>query len=139
MSDYHESWEALPEQARDIHRAVSSLKEELEAVDWYHQRVVLCSDQQLRRVLAHNRDEEIEHAVMTLEWLRRNMPKWDENLRTYLFTEGEITEIEAAEEVAQLEAGAKPGLERNRGTMGIKGIKPGMTHSDLGIGKPSND
>jgi uncharacterized protein len=113
MSDYHEDWQALPEHARDIHRAIASLKEEIEAVDWYHQRVVLCTDPQLRKVLAHNRDEEIEHAVMTLEWLRRNMPKWDENLRTYLFTEGDITEIEDA---ATGEAQA--------------------TGGDLGIGKP---
>lgn len=117
MSDYHESWEALPEQARDIHRAIASLKEEIEAVDWYHQRVVLCSDPQLRKVLAHNRDEEIEHAVMTLEWLRRNMSKWDENLRTYLFTEGDITEIEAAAE----DAGSGDGHQSD---------------GDLGIGKP---
>jgi len=95
MTDYHESWDALPEQARDIHRAITSLKEEIEAVDWYHQRVVMCSDPQLQKILAHNRDEEIEHAVMTLEWLRRNMPKWDKNLRTYLFTTGDITTLEA--------------------------------------------
>ena len=92
MSDYHESWDALPDEARDLHRALTSLKEEIEAVDWYHQRVVMCTDPQLEKVLAHNRDEEIEHAVMTLEWLRRNMAKWDENLRAYLFTEGDITE-----------------------------------------------
>ncbi len=94
MTDYHESWDALPEQVRDIHRAISSLKEELEAVDWYHQRVALCGDPHLQKILAHNRDEEIEHACMTLEWLRRNMPKWDQNLRTYLFSEGDITEVE---------------------------------------------
>ena len=101
MPDYHESWEALPEQARDIHRAIASLKEEIEAVDWYHQRVVMCGDPQLREILAHNRDEEIEHAVMTLEWLRRNMPKWDQQLRTDLFSEGDITRIEEAEEAAE--------------------------------------
>lgn len=110
MPDYHESWEALPEQARDIHRAVASLKEEVEAVDWYHQRVVLCTDPQLQRVLAHNRDEEIEHAVMTIEWLRRNMPKWDENLRKYLFTTADIVAIEEVEEHAEAtRAGDKPG------------------------------
>jgi ferritin-like protein len=94
VSDYHESWDALPAEARDIHRAITSLKEEIEAVDWYHQRVVMCTDPQLKAVLAHNRDEEIEHAVMTLEWLRRNMDVWDEQLRTYLFTEGDITAVE---------------------------------------------
>jgi uncharacterized protein len=120
MSDYHESWDALPEAARDIHRAISSLKEEIEAVDWYHQRVVMCSDPSLQKILAHNRDEEIEHAVMTLEWLRRNMPKWDENLRRYLFTSAEVTEIEDAE------VGSGSGEQ----------AEPGSPSGDLGIGKP---
>ncbi|MEZ4451229.1 MAG: ferritin-like domain-containing protein [Nannocystaceae bacterium] len=97
MTDFHEPWDALPAGVRDIHRAITSLKEELEAVDWYHQRVAACTDPQLQRILAHNRDEEIEHAIMTLEWLRRNMPGWDHNLRTYLFTEGEITELEKSD------------------------------------------
>jgi len=119
MTDYHESWEALPEQARDIHRALASFREEIEAVDWYHQRVVLCGDPQLRKILAHNRDEEIEHAAMTLEWLRRHMPKWDQHLRTYLFTEGDVTAIEEAEEAE------KAGSGRTHGDLG-----------DLGIGKP---
>lgn len=109
MSEYHEPFEGLSPEARDLHRAIKSLMEELEAVDWYHQRVVLCTDPQLRRVLAHNRDEEIEHAVMTLEWLRRNMPKWDQNLRTYLFTTGDITEIEEAEEADSAAARNEPG------------------------------
>lgn len=94
MSDYHESFESLPEQDRNFHRALISLKEEIEAVDWYQQRVALCQDPELRAVLAHNRDEEIEHASMALEWLRRNMPAWDDHLRTYLFTEAPITEVE---------------------------------------------
>ena len=94
MTDYHEPWDALPADVRDIHRALVSLKEEIEAVDWYHQRVVTASDPDLRAILAHNRDEEIEHAAMTLEWLRRTVPAWDENLRTYLFTDQPITEIE---------------------------------------------
>jgi ferritin-like protein len=95
MTDYHEQWDALPEPVRDIHRGLSSLKEEIEAVDWYHQRYELAGDAELKRVIAHNRDEEIEHAAMTLEWLRRNMPGWDAALRTYLFTESAITEKEA--------------------------------------------
>ena len=94
MSEYHEPVEELATEARDFHRAMRSLIEEIEAVDWYNQRVVTCGDENLKRILAHNRDEEIEHACMTLEWLRRRMPGWDENLRTYLFTEGEITELE---------------------------------------------
>jgi ferritin-like protein len=87
MTAAHESWDALPEQSRNIHRAISSLKEELEAVDWYHQRVTMCSDPELAKILAHNRDEEIEHAAMLLGWLRQHMPTWDENLRRYAIGE----------------------------------------------------
>jgi hypothetical protein len=105
MSDYHESWDALPAAARDIHRALSSLKEEIEAVDWYHQRVVMTSDPDLRAVLAHNRDEEMEHAAMTLEWLRRNMESWDDHLRTYLFTDAPITEVEEGAETEEAAPG----------------------------------
>ena len=97
MSQYHEPVELLDEKARDISRALNSLKEEIEAVDWYNQRVVATKDEALKAIMAHNRDEEIEHAVMSIEWLRRNMDKWDEELRTYLFTEGDITELEEAE------------------------------------------
>jgi uncharacterized protein len=101
MSEYHEPWEALSTGGRDLHRALTSLKEEIEAVDWYSQRVELSTDPQLKEVLAHNRDEEIEHACMTLEWLRRNMPGWDQQLRAYLFREGSITAKEAREKVAE--------------------------------------
>jgi ferritin-like protein len=97
MSDYHEAWEALPEEARNIHRALVSFKEEIEAVDWYNQRVALSQDETLKSVLAHNRDEEIEHACMVLEWLRRNMPGWDAHLREFLFTEGPIGHGEHSE------------------------------------------
>jgi uncharacterized protein len=94
MTDYHEAWEALPEEARDLHRALTSLKEEIEAVDWYHQRVTASKDAGLRDLLSHNLGEEIEHACMTLEWLRRHMPGWDEQLRRYLFSEGSIVGVE---------------------------------------------
>jgi ferritin-like protein len=97
MSDYHEPPEALSPEVRDAHRALASLKEEIEAVDWYHQRVALCQDPSLREILAHNRDEEIEHACMALEWLRRSMPGWDEELRTYLFKEGPIEDESGGE------------------------------------------
>ena len=96
MSQYHEPVEKLDEKAMDITRALVSLKEEIEAVDWYNQRITASNNPDLKAILAHNRDEEIEHAVMTIEWLRRNMDKWDEELRTYLFTEGPITELEEA-------------------------------------------
>ncbi len=94
MTQYHEPVEKLDEKALNISRALNSLKEEIEAVDWYNQRVVASQDPELKAIMAHNRDEEIEHAVMSIEWLRRNMDKWDQELRTYLFTEGPITEIE---------------------------------------------
>ncbi len=97
MPDYHEPVEELSEEARNFSRALNSLKEEIEAVNWYHQRVDVTGDEQLKKVLAHNRDEEIEHACMALEWLRRNMPVWDEHLKTYLFTSAEITAIEESE------------------------------------------
>jgi uncharacterized protein len=94
MTQYHEPVEKLDEKAMDIVRALNSLKEEVEAVDWYNQRVVASNDEELKAIMAHNRDEEIEHVCMTLEWLRRNMDVWDEELKTYLFKEGKITELE---------------------------------------------
>ena len=93
---YHEPLDKLSPATMDRHRAIVSLMEELEAVDWYDQRVDATDDDALRAVLAHNRDEEREHAAMTLEWLRRNDPLWDAHLRTYLFTDGPITELEDA-------------------------------------------
>ena len=90
MSNYHEPTEELSQEARNFSRALNSLKEEIEAVDWYHQRVVTTDDADLAAIMAHNRDEEIEHACMTLEWLRRNMPGWDEELRNWLFKEGDL-------------------------------------------------
>jgi hypothetical protein len=94
----HEDAGLLSADVIERHRAITSLKEELEAVDWYDQRVSASSDDSLRAVLAHNRDEEKEHAAMTLEWLRRNDPKWDDVLRTYLFTDLPIVEVEAEAE-----------------------------------------
>ena len=93
MSDYHEPPESLSAEVRDVHRALTSLREEIEAVDWYHQRVEMCTDEDLKAVLAHNRDEEIEHAAMTLEWLRRRYPTWDAQLRKFLFSEGPLTQV----------------------------------------------
>ncbi|HET6809734.1 MAG TPA: ferritin-like domain-containing protein [Acidimicrobiales bacterium] len=91
----HEPAELLDEATIDRHRAITSLVEELEAVDWYDQRVKATKDPSLAAVLAHNRDEEKEHACMTLEWLRRHDPVLDAHLRTYLFTTDPITELEA--------------------------------------------
>ena len=83
---YHEPIDELSVQTRDMHRAIVSLMEELEAVDWYNQRVDACKDKSLKAILAHNRDEEKEHASMLLEWIRRKDPKFDEELKGYLFT-----------------------------------------------------
>ncbi len=94
MAGYFEPYEALDDKTREISRAITSLKEELEAVDYYNQRVATSTDGQLKAIMAHNRDEEIEHACMTIEWLRRNMDKWDKELRDYLFTEGDILDLE---------------------------------------------
>ena len=102
----HEPRELLRPQTVDHHRAITSLMEELEAVDWYDQRVDATSDPELAAILAHNRDEEKEHAVMTLEWLRRHDPKLDEHLRTYLFSVGSVLEIE--HEAAHAGASATP-------------------------------
>ena len=90
----HESPADLRPETIDRHRAFVSLMEELEAIDWYDQRVDAATDEELRAILAHNRDEEKEHAAMVLEWLRRRDPLLDEHLHTYLFSEGSILAIE---------------------------------------------
>lgn len=92
---YHEPLESLQDTTRDMHRAIISLMEELEAVDWYNQRVDACKDDELRAVLAHNRDEEKEHAAMVLEWIRRRDPVFDKELRDYLFTDKPLAMLEA--------------------------------------------
>ena len=84
----------LSKETLDLHRAIVSLMEELEAVDWYNQRVEAATDPELKQLLAHNRDEEKEHAAMMIEWIRRHDPKFDKQLRTYLFAEGSIVEAE---------------------------------------------
>ena len=90
----HEDAKQLSDTTIDYHRAVVSLIEELEAVDWYNQRVDVCKDEGLKAILAHNRDEEKEHAAMLVEWLRRRDEALEHELRDYLFTDRPITEIE---------------------------------------------
>jgi uncharacterized protein len=87
----HETEERLGAEVIDVHRAVVSIQEELEAVDWYNQRVDACTDPELKKILAHNRDEEIEHAAMALEWIRRRNSVFDKELREVLFKDGPIT------------------------------------------------
>ena len=89
---YHEPIAELSDETRDMHRAITSLMEELEAVDWYNQRVDACANEELRAILAHNRDEEKEHAAMVLEWIRRQDPTFDKELQDYLFTGKEIAQ-----------------------------------------------
>lgn len=94
MKNYHEPADVLSIETKDYMRALNTLKEEIEAIDWYQQRMDAATDKQLKKILKHNRDEEMEHACMALEWLRRNMDGWEEHLKTYLFTEKDIVKIE---------------------------------------------
>jgi hypothetical protein len=87
---YHEPEGELPPLTRDQHRALTSMIEELQAIDWYNQRVAATPDEELKAILTHNRDEEMEHAMMLLEWLRRNMPPFEEKMTPYLFSSGPI-------------------------------------------------
>ena len=87
---YHEPIEELSIETRDMHRAIVSLMEELEAIDWYNQRADVCKDPELKAILEHNRDEEKEHASMLLEWIRRKNPVFSNKLKDYLFTEKPI-------------------------------------------------
>jgi ferritin-like protein len=88
---YHEPIDELSDETRDMHRAITSLMEELEAVDWYNQRVDACKDEVLKSILEHNRDEEKEHAAMVLEWIRRKDPTFDRELKDFLFTDKPLT------------------------------------------------
>jgi hypothetical protein len=122
----HEPWVSLSANVIDRHRAIVSLGEELEAVDWYDQRVNGTSDASLAAVLAHNRDEEKEHAAMTLEWLRRRDRVFDQHLRTYLFTEAPITEVEAEAEAADVlgtDADSESTARPVDGSLGIGSLK----------------
>ena len=93
---YSEPYDKMDSKTLDISKAITSLREELEAVDWYNQRVVTATDEELKRIMAHNRDEEKEHAAMLIEWIRRNMDEWDKELKVYLFTSAPLGEHEEA-------------------------------------------
>lgn len=97
-NDYHEPAQEMNAEQRDIIRAINSFKEEVEAVDWYAQRVAVASDPELKEIMWHNAVEEMEHAMMTLEWLRRHQDGWDEQMRKYLFTSKPIMSLEEEEE-----------------------------------------
>ena len=123
----HEDSALLRPETIERHRALTSLQEELEAVDWYDQRVDATQDAELCAILAHNRDEEKEHAMMLLEWLRRHDPTLDAHMRTYLFTEGPITGIEARAEAGPV--GSTPVADRSpagaeTGSLGLGATRP---------------
>jgi len=125
----HEPAELLSEGTRNLHRALISLIEELEAIDWYQQRADACTDEKLKAVLLHNRNEEVEHGVMTLEWLRRNDATFDKFMRRYVFQDADIIEIEEAADAAKA-AGADDGAAAPRAggagrdsSLGIRGLR----------------
>lgn len=122
---YHEPIELLSEDTKNHHRAIVSLKEELEAVDWYQQRAEACSDAELKAVLLHNKNEEIEHAMMTLEWLRRKDPVFAENIATYVGAPGPIVGVEqgAPGNGSTSGATAAPTSSVSLGIGSLKGMK----------------
>jgi uncharacterized protein len=114
---YHESEDKLRPETQDRHRALTSMMEELEAVDWYDQRVDAADDAELKAILAHNRDEEIEHFTMLLEWFRRRDPKMSAELTDRLFTSASIVGQEQAEKGEGGGSGA--------GSLGIGSLRGG--------------
>lgn len=116
---YHEPIDLISEDTKDLHRGIVSLIEELEAIDWYQQRADACTDGELRLILLHHRDEEIEHAMMNLEWIRRKSQEFDRKCRTYLFSEGPITEVEAREERASMGESSGP----MKGSLGVGSLR----------------
>jgi hypothetical protein len=114
----HEDPAVLSADVKDRHRAIVSIMEELEAIDWYDQRAAASDDDELRAVLEHNRDDEKEHAAMALEWLRRRDARLDEQLRKYLFTEGSITAKEDE---------AAAGDDVDSGSLGIGSLRTEVT------------
>ena len=121
----HVPREVLSQEARLLHYAITSLVEELEAVDWYRQRADDTEDEQLREILLHNMREEMEHAAMVLEWMRRRHPDFAEPLKTYLFTDAPIVGIEKTVEagVADTDSG-NAGPPPKRVTVGsLKGAR----------------
>jgi ferritin-like protein len=119
---YHEAEDQLSTELKDRHRALASMMEELEAADWYDQRVEVASDPELREILVHNRDEEKEHFVMTLEWLRRRDAKLDAELRDRLFAEGSIVGREEAGK-----EGGTPSAVADGGSLGIGSLRGGWS------------
>ena len=120
---FHEAVDRLHPETLDHHRAISSIMEELEAIDWYDQRVDATDDAELAAVLAHNRDEEKEHAAMTLEWLRRRDTMLDKHLRTYLFTDGSILAIEGAVDATAADLSPADPSSDGDGSLGLGSLR----------------
>jgi ferritin-like protein len=129
---FHEAEDRLSTETRDMHRAIVSLMEELEAVDWYQQRLEATRDDELRDILRHNRNEEMEHAAMVLEWIRRRSPDFDQRLRPYLFTEGSILAIEDA---AERGAGGAGAAEQG-GDAAMRARAAGMRNGATPVARP---
>jgi uncharacterized protein len=116
---FHEDPNQLSDFAKNYHRILQSTIEEFEAVDWYNQRAECATDAEAKAIMEHNRDEEVEHACMGLEWLRKNSPVWDEMMRKFLFQEGDIVANEATletpdQEDTPLETGSGLNIGNNR-------------------------
>ena len=120
---YHESEEKLRSETQDNHRALTSMQEELEAADWYDQRVDAATDAELKEILAHNRDEEKEHFAMLLEWYRRRDAKMDAHLKEYLFTSGSLV---AREQATAGEGDGGGDAPAGGGSLGIGSLKGGQ-------------
>jgi uncharacterized protein len=123
-ASFHEAEDALTPATRDMHRAIVSLMEELEAIDWYQQRIEAASDGELKDILRHNRDEEKEHAAMVLEWIRRRDESFDQVLRAFLFTERPITALEPSSPTGN-----------GRGASGERASEPFVTVGSLRGGR----
>jgi ferritin-like protein len=121
----HEERGILGADILDRHRAISSLMEELEAIDWYDQRIQGSDNAQLRAILTNNRDEEKEHASMVLEWLRRHDPALDRQLRAYLFTEGPIHDLGVTATSARPAAAPAGSAGPGSGSLGIGSLRVG--------------
>jgi hypothetical protein len=125
---YHEPIELLSEPTKNTHRAIVSLKEELEAIDWYQQRAEACTDPELAGILIHNKNEEVEHAMMALEWLRRNNPTFNDHIGTYINSKGPILEVE------ELSTGGGEGEPKGESKGGSKKKSSFSSSGSLGIG-----
>ncbi len=112
------NYETLSPKCKDVDKAITSLMEELEAVNFYNMRAEQASDPELKELLLHNRNEEVEHAAMLTEWLRRNMPNFDKELKDYLFTTDSLTAVEAV----NMDRGATAGTQSTE-TLGIGNLK----------------